>query len=82
MNAQLSSDARIAVLEERMEALEKAYEADMREVKIDLKTLITAFNEMTGGKKAIFALSAFTGGVLAALGTVAAILTAWPHHGK
>lgn len=65
---------RLAVLEREMIDVKR----DMTEIKSDVKTILGKFNEMTGGKKALFALAAFAGGVVGILGTFFAILAAWP----
>lgn len=71
---------RIAVLEEQMTALQKRYEEDVDEIKTDLKTLVTAFNQMTGGKRAVVAISVFVGGIVGTVATALSIFAFWKHY--
>lgn len=69
----MSSDdheARISVLESTVAGLSRQYQADMLEVKGDLKTLLGKFNTMTGGQKAWFMLFGLLGTVAGIVGTI------------
>lgn len=70
-----SESERIAVLENQMAALKKQYDDDVGEIKKDLKELVAAFNQMTGGKKAVVAISVFVGGLIGAVAAAFGIFT-------
>lgn len=71
---------KIAVLETELDSLKTQYERDMAEVKADLKVLLGKFNEMTGGQKAWFALSAILGAIVGIAGTVFSAIALLPRH--
>lgn len=77
--SQDSYEARVAVLEQQMDALTTRYENDMREIKTDVKAILAKFNQMTGGQKAWFGLATILGIVVGIIASVIALLLRGHH---
>lgn len=64
------SDVRIAILETKMQQMAE----DIAQLKIDVRTILDKFNQMTGGKKALMALFAVLGFLIGAAGSLTSLL--------
>src|SRR6478736_4675671 len=72
-----SNEVRIAVLELEVRSIK----ASMRDVNSKLDSIMDTLAQMSGGKRAIFALFAIIGGFIGAGAAVlSAALTMWPRH--
>lgn len=61
---------RIAVLESEMDQVRQ----DLADIKADIRKILTTFNEMSGGKKAVLALFSIVGGLVGAAVTIAGMI--------
>lgn len=73
---ELSEDARLAVVETEIGNLK----SDMKEIRDDIKSILSALSQMSGGKRALFALCVLIGTVIGAIGTLWGMAASFLRH--